>query len=67
MAIRLGQREQKVLGNKELKRTGRVAQAVVHLPSKHDNLSSNPSITKKKKKKVKEPRGKGWDRPSNGY
>jgi hypothetical protein len=59
MAIRLGQREQKVLGNKELKRTGRVAQAVVHLPSKHDNLSSNPSITKKKKKKGQRTKRKG--------
>jgi hypothetical protein len=30
-------------------RDGRVNQVVEHLPSKHETMSSNPSITKKKK------------------
>jgi hypothetical protein len=35
-----------------IKRTGRVAQVIECLPNKHEALSSNISITKKKKKKI---------------
>jgi hypothetical protein len=34
-------------------RSGRVAQVIECLPSKHEALSSNPSATKKKKTKPK--------------
>jgi hypothetical protein len=40
-------------GKKKRKRARRVAQAVERLPSKHEVLSSNPSIKKKKKRKKK--------------
>jgi hypothetical protein len=33
------------------KRAGRMAQMAEHLPSKTENVSSNPNITTKKKKK----------------
>jgi hypothetical protein len=35
------------------KRAGRMAQMAEHLPSKTENVSSNPNITTKKKKKKK--------------
>jgi hypothetical protein len=37
--------------NPTQKRIGREAQVVECLPSKHETLSSNPNIVKKKKKK----------------
>jgi hypothetical protein len=36
--------------NLSQKRTGKVAEVIEHLPSKHEALSSNSSTTKKKKK-----------------
>jgi hypothetical protein len=42
------------------KRTGGVAQAVQHLQSKHEALSSNPSTTKKKKANTQVKMVKGY-------